>query len=153
MNILKQLNQSGWPMGTCSDLVEWVINTPFELYSPNNRLLLSDLGVLRLANTELRKPLSIEDFTGEDAIFESWANSGWRETFRDLNKGLDVIRFINNSNVFLIKTDGPYNQGGVWDIVCRLKTPSRNQFIDACNRIGIDLNTPKSTDLKPETKG
>lgn len=96
MNILKQLFNEGFKPGTCSDLVEWILDdeSAYELiekkYSPRDGVYMSycQLSYINEANTELRKPLSIEDFVRpEEPKMPNYTDSV--EAFSDYVEGLD----------------------------------------------------------------
>lgn len=151
MNILKQLNQSGWDWGTCSDLVEWFITseTAYEMlekkYSLRDELYMSyfQLSYIHEANDQLRNPLSIEDFNGEDAIFDGFK---YRKTTNcvEPHDSPYWIQFYGHGHFFgffVASESGPR-------MIQSLKT--REDFIRACIGNGIPLNQSSNIAIKAE---
>lgn len=156
MNILKQLNESGWPWGTCSDLVEWLpthasvnfINL-CGIVKRSDHAFTAYYRILHEANTELRKPLSIEDF-GENGLFEGWdiENDSLDPDFYELTKAADsdnlgywpmTIQFSPEE----FRLDAC---SGNWDYTSHI---NREDFIRVCKDNNISLfPTVKDTYLK-----
>ncbi len=138
MNILKQLFNAGFKPGTCSDLVEWLEDQPKEVFDECSRLITDNffrqyIDIVVSSNTELRKPLSIEDFTGEDALFEGWDQVGVGDNFNELTNGFHCVDFFAKRNKWVIPGQS-------------IQDPTREDFIRNCNKHGIDL-TP-NTEVK-----